>query len=161
MSSLNFNPENQVSNRPYLSSNTLLATPATSSQYHLQCVPKEHKERVKSAPPRTRTIRDYQKCNIVKEEMRWEERCRKETTLQKNWEKNLGFLADYDQYGEQKQRNKPPKETPSVYSVTSRPLTASREYGSRVSTASANEMNRLQRNMSRGRKRNEDLLYYD
>ena len=84
MASFNFKPEREVSNRPYLSSNTLLS-PDTTSQYHDNCIPRETKERVKSAPPRTRSTREYQVCNFVKEELKWEERCKKERNLQKKW----------------------------------------------------------------------------
>ena len=63
--------------------------------------------------------------------------------------------------GEKKERREIPKETPSVYTASTRPLTASREYGSRVQTPPAKEMTRLQFQMSRGMKRNKDLLYYD
>ena len=63
--------------------------------------------------------------------------------------------------GERKERKEIPKETPSVYAASTRPLTASREYGSRVQTPPAKEMTRLQSQMSRGMRRNKDLLYYD
>ena len=81
----NFKPGREVSNRPYLSSNTVLSPPDLRSEYHNKCIPREVKERVKSAPPRSHSNREYQACNFVKEEMKWEERCRKETHLQKKW----------------------------------------------------------------------------
>ena len=70
-------------NRNYFSSNTLLIP--EMSEYHEKCIPKETRERVQSAPPKNRKGREYQLCNHVAEEKIWEERCRKERTLQKNW----------------------------------------------------------------------------
>ena len=82
-SSLQFRAGSSQPNRSYLSSNTLLIQ--ESSVFHEQCIPKETRDRVRSAPPRSRNVRDYQICNHVMEEMIWEERVKKERTLQKNW----------------------------------------------------------------------------
>lgn len=70
-------------NRSYLSSSTLLIQ--SKSPFHSQCIPKETRERVQSAPPRSRNLRDYEVCNLVAEEMIWNERCKKEANLAKKW----------------------------------------------------------------------------
>ncbi|XP_057309941.1 uncharacterized protein C2orf50 homolog [Hydractinia symbiolongicarpus] len=146
--------------RSYLSSNTLLIRDASS--YHEKCIPKETRERIRSAPPKLKNARDYQICNHVAEEMIWEERCKKERSLQKKWENNLSFLAQYDPNGNLKPKKEVSTVVPTVYQVTTtRPLTASREYGHRVNTPPAQTMQRLQQKMTQGLKRNKDLVYYD
>lgn len=61
-------------------------TPMTSnSSFHETCVPRETKERIKSAPARTRKDIEYELCNKVKEEMKWSERCDKERMCRHKW----------------------------------------------------------------------------
>jgi len=56
-----------------------------SSFYHEKCTPKTVKERVKSAPPRTYTQREYEKCNVVIEDEIWKNQCRNEKKMVLKW----------------------------------------------------------------------------
>ena len=64
-----------------------LLIPTSDSQFHAACIPKETKERIKSAPPRSKDnrSRDYALCNHVSEDQKWIERCKRERSLQKTW----------------------------------------------------------------------------
>ncbi|KAK3745715.1 hypothetical protein QZH41_020275 [Actinostola sp. cb2023] len=68
-----------------------------TSFYHDKCTPKYIKERVKSAPPRTYSQREYAKCDVVREDEIWKNECKNERKMIRKWEENWGFLADYDQ----------------------------------------------------------------
>jgi len=154
--SAEFRAQSSRPNHSYLASNSLLIE--ETSPYHRHCIPKDTRERVLSAPPRTKNPKDYEILNHVAEEKRWDERVKKERYLQKKWDKNLGFYAEYDQYGEPKERKEIAKVVPSVYSLTCERPTSSREYGRRVNSAPARRMQTLQLQTNHGVRRNKDLI---
>lgn len=56
---------------------------ATPSLYHEKCAPQT--ERVKSAPPKTYAQREYAKCDIVRNDEIWKNRCRNEGKMARKW----------------------------------------------------------------------------
>lgn len=56
-----------------------------TSFYHEKCTPKTVKERVKSAPPRTYSQREYAKCDVVREDEIWKNQCRNEKKMVLKW----------------------------------------------------------------------------
>ena len=55
----------------------------TPSLYHEKCAPQI--ERVKSAPPRTYAQREYAKCDVVRNDEIWKNRCRNEGKMTRKW----------------------------------------------------------------------------
>lgn len=55
----------------------------TPSLYHDKCAPQI--ERVNSAPPRTYTQREYAKCDVVRNDEIWKNRCRNEGKMTRKW----------------------------------------------------------------------------
>lgn len=55
----------------------------TPSLYHEKCAPQ--KERVKSAPPRTYAQREYAKCDVVRNDEIWKNRCKNEGKMTRKW----------------------------------------------------------------------------
>ena len=55
----------------------------TPSLYHDKCTPQ--KERVKSAPPRTYSQREYTKCDVVRNDEIWKNRCKNEGKMTRKW----------------------------------------------------------------------------
>ena len=55
----------------------------TPSLYHEKCAPQT--ERVKSAPPKTYAQREYAKCDIVRNDEIWKNRCRNEGKMARKW----------------------------------------------------------------------------
>ncbi|KAK2547561.1 hypothetical protein P5673_032430 [Acropora cervicornis] len=51
----------------------------TPSLYHEKCAPQM--ERIKSAPPRAYTQSDFAKCDVVRTDEIWKNRCRNEDTV--------------------------------------------------------------------------------
>ncbi|CAH3155659.1 unnamed protein product [Porites lobata] len=129
----------------------------TPSLYHEKCAPQT--ERVKSAPPKTYAQREYAKCDIVRNDEIWKNRCRNEGKMARKWEENWGFLKDYDPKG----RFKPPKELPDKVSVFSDkvPNTTSQQFGHRVKSAPARTMQKFERLTNYRVKTNKELLCYD
>jgi len=129
----------------------------TPSLYHDKCAPQI--ERVKSAPPRTYTQREYAKCDVVRNDEIWKNRCRNEGKMTRKWEENWGFLKDYDPKG----RLKPEKELPEKVSVYSEkvPNTTSRQFGHRAKSAPARTMQKFERLTNYRVKTNKELLCYD
>lgn len=129
----------------------------TPSLYHDKCAPQI--ERVKSAPPKTYAQREYAKCDVVRNDEIWKNRCRNEGKMTRKWEENWGFLQDYDQKG----RLKPKKELPEKASVYSDkvPNTTSRQFGHRVNSAPARTMQKFERLTNYRVKTNKELLCYD
>lgn len=82
-SPLQFRATSSKPAQSFLASNTLLIR--ENSSFHERCIPRETKERVSTAPARTRNAREYEICDHVTEEMIWEERVKKERNLQKKW----------------------------------------------------------------------------
>lgn len=67
----------------------------TPSLYHDKCAPQI--ERVKSAPPRTYAQREYTKCDVVRNDEIWKNRCRNEGKMTRKWYVSLlcdNTLAD-------------------------------------------------------------------
>jgi hypothetical protein len=56
-----------------------------TSFYHVKCTPKIVKERVKSAPPRTYSQREYAKCDVVREDEIWKNQCKNEKKMVLKW----------------------------------------------------------------------------
>ncbi|EDO33226.1 predicted protein [Nematostella vectensis] len=131
-------------------------TPTNPSMYHEKCTPKSLKERVKSAPPRTFSEREYARCDVVKEDEIWKNQCRNEGKMTRKWEENWGFLKDFDPKG----RPKPKKELPAEVSVFSKqsPNTTNQHIGRRVKSAPARSMQRLERLTDYRIRRNKELL---
>lgn len=129
----------------------------TPSLYHEKCAPQT--ERVKSAPPKTYAQREYAKCDIVRNDEIWKNRCRNEGKMARKWEENWGFLKDYDPKG----RFKPPKELPDKVSVFSDkvPNTTSQQFGHRVKSAPGRTMQKFERLTNYRVKTNKELLCYD
>lgn len=129
----------------------------TPSLYHEKCAPQI--ERIKSAPPRAYTQSDFAKCDVVRTDEIWKNRCRNEGKMARKWDENWGFLKDYDPKG----RLKPKKELPekvSVYSDTV-PNTTSHQFGHRVKSAPARTMQKFERLTNYRMKSNKELLCYD
>ena len=55
----------------------------TPSLYHDKCTPQ--RERVKSAPPRTYSQREYAKCDVVRNDEIWKNRCKNEGKMTRKW----------------------------------------------------------------------------
>eukprot|EP00794_Sanderia_malayensis_P001392 gene1392-1535_t len=158
------NQYNSSSGYRFQSTNVIsFLRPTSSSQFHSSCVPKETRERIKSAPPKSQESRskDYSLCNHVNEDRTWIERCKKERTLQNTWERKFDFLTEFDQKG-----NLRPKPQISESSNQSRfspsfPSASSRVIGRRCQSAPARRMQSLEQSMHRGKRRNKDLVYHD
>ncbi|KAL9961385.1 hypothetical protein ACROYT_G030309 [Oculina patagonica] len=129
----------------------------TPSLYHDKCAPQI--ERVKSAPPKTYAQREYAKCDVVRNDEIWKNRCRNEGKMTRKWEENWGFLKDYDPKG----RLKPKQELPEKVSVYSDkvPNTTSRQFGNRVKSAPARTMQKFERLTNYRVRTNKELMCYD
>lgn len=129
----------------------------TPSLYHEKCTPQ--KERVRSAPPKTHTQREYARCNFVRTDEIWKNRCRNEGKMTRKWEENWGFLKDYDPKG----RLKPKQELPEKVSVFSDkvPNTTSHQFGHRVKSAPARTMQKFEQLISYRTKTHKELMCYD
>eukprot|EP00112_Aurelia_sp_Birch-Aquarium-sp1_P023999 Seg7387.1 transcript_id=Seg7387.1/GoldUCD/mRNA.D3Y31 product="putative protein C2orf50" protein_id=Seg7387.1/GoldUCD/D3Y31 len=141
--------------------NALLLPASDSSHFHASCIPKETRERVRSAPPRSKEnkSRDYALCNHVSEDQNWTERCRKEKNLQKTWETKFGFMTEFDQKGNPRPKKKLDETNTSAFSQNFPPAT-SQHIGRRAQSAPAQRMSRLELTMHRGKRKNKDLIYY-
>lgn len=136
--------------------------PSSDKQFHAGCIPKETKERVKSAPPRSKDSRsrDYTLCNEVGEDQKWMERCRKERSIQKAWESKFSFLTEFDQKGDP--RTKLQRDETNVSQFSRKyPPSMSQHLGKRVQSAPAQRMLRLEMTMHRGKRKNKDLIHCD
>ncbi|XP_065062886.1 uncharacterized protein LOC135689561 [Rhopilema esculentum] len=142
--------------------NALLLPSTDSSQFHSACIPKETRERVKSAPPRSKENRpkDYALCNHVNEDRRWTERCSKERNLQKTWDTKYQFMTEFDQKGNPRQKRIPDETNTSQFS-SHFPAAISQHIGRRAQSAPAQRMQRLEMTMHRGKRKSKDLIYYD
>jgi len=147
----------------YPSSNlNALLLPASENPFHSACIPKETKERIKSAPPRSKEnrSRDYALCDHVSEDQKWTERCRKERMLQKTWESKFSFMTEFDQKGNPRQK-KILDEKDTQHYTRNYPSSTSQHLGRRAQSAPAQRMLKLEMTMHRGKKKSKDLIYCD
>ncbi|XP_071958509.1 ciliary microtubule inner protein 5-like isoform X2 [Antedon mediterranea] len=127
--------------------------------YHGSCVPKE---RSVSAPPQKNyTDTEIEKSHVVNQDKIWRETVGREQNAVKKWEQGWGFLKDYDQKGNIKEKPKPPKNR-TVF-ADSLPNTGAQTIGHLQKTGQSNSMVMLQNKFSQThrRKRAKDLLCYD
>ncbi|XP_033108325.1 uncharacterized protein C2orf50-like isoform X2 [Anneissia japonica] len=129
------------------------------SAYHGSCVPKE---RCSSAPPsKILTKAEYEKSHVVNHDKIWRETVGREQNAVRKWEQGWGFLKDYDQKGNIKEKPKPP-ENLTVFSE-SLPNTGAQTIGHLQKTGQAKPLVTLQHQFSQThrRKQAKDLLCYD
>lgn len=138
--------------------------PRVSSAYHKKCVPAE-KERPSgshSAPPpptKNYTEVDYRACDQVTGDKIWRESVGREQNAVKKWEEGWGFLKDYDQRGELKEKEELPDNLTRFSNKV--PNTANQVLGHRQSTGAARAMVNLQHQLSIGhqKKHHKELVY--
>ena len=138
----------------------------TSSQYHAKCVSNpsvSRNQRAKSANsnilPVAVSYDQFQKGSTVVQDEVWKSSCTKEKYQQTKWEKNWGFLAQYDQKGNPKEPKELNEDATSLYSETV-PNTSNGHYGLRTRSPNASYIQKLERTGHNLRK-NKELLYYD
>ncbi|XP_064597727.1 uncharacterized protein C2orf50-like isoform X2 [Liolophura sinensis] len=140
--------------------------PYTSqSAYHDNCIPKHKKEQqqqINTQDNKNYTNGDYSNCDEVTTNKIWKQSVESEKRCIKSWEENWGFLAEFDPKG----RPKTPQELPekaSIYSEGPVPNTNAGNYGGRLNTDVANQMQALEFRFyseRRRRKIGDDLICY-
>ncbi|XP_070534827.1 uncharacterized protein C2orf50-like isoform X2 [Ptychodera flava] len=131
------------------------------SAYHTTCIPAEKKETVIPQPTKNYSQQDFAKCDSVTQDKIWKQMVGNEKACLRKWDENWGFLKDYDQKGELKEKEELPEKV-SVFSDDV-PNTSNHMWGSRLKTETANKMLSMEhRFMSHNRhKSSKDLLCYD
>lgn len=138
----------------------MLAT--RKSAYHDSCVPKggapapEPAAQGKPAPSA-----DY--TDHVTQDVIWKQSVHTEKRCLKNWEGNWGFITEYDAKGQVKEKEELPEKSVMFSDDPNIPNTNSGNYGSRLGTQPAKQMQSLEHKFfSEGRRRKlpSDMICY-
>eukprot|EP00057_Strongylocentrotus_purpuratus_P031108 XP_783614.2 PREDICTED: uncharacterized protein C2orf50 isoform X1 [Strongylocentrotus purpuratus] len=146
--------------------------------YHNKCAPepKQPQQRAGDHQPRPgaaggggggagvsgrHTRADFRECNSVIEDKTWRETVGREKNGQLRWDEGWGFLKDFDQKGNPKEKTEPPKNL-SVFSE-SVPNTSNQRFGHRQKSGAAKAMVDLQHRLSttNRKKHHKELTCYD
>lgn len=159
-----------------------IKVPRPKSSYHENCIPAAQRAAETQAATRQEIVsdpngagasvisttgrpftrRDYDECHQVNGDKIWRESCTREKNAITKWEQTCGFMKDFDQHGNVKER----PDTPSNLSVYSDdvPNTNNQRIGhwqrkSRVSRSMVTLQHRLSK--TNRRKHNKELICYD
>ncbi|XP_074656491.1 ciliary microtubule inner protein 5-like isoform X2 [Tubulanus polymorphus] len=131
------------------------------SAYHETCIPK--RPNVQPATDTNHSQGDYVACDQVSQDTIWKQAVEKEKLGLKNWETNWGFIAEFDQRGEIREKPELPSvEQTSIFSE-SVPNTNSANYGSRLNTEIGTKIQNLEYQFYSERRRRrlgDDMVCY-
>ncbi|PIK54187.1 hypothetical protein BSL78_08917 [Apostichopus japonicus] len=158
-----------------------IKAPRPTSSYHEKCIPAAQRAAeanatlnhsikqdghggatVVSTTGRPFTRRDYEDCHHVNGDKIWRESCTREKNALTKWEQTCGFMKNFDQKGNLKERPDTPSNL-SVYSDevpnTNNERIGHRQVKSRVSRSMVSLQHRL--SQTNRRKHHKELLCYD
>ncbi|PAA72521.1 hypothetical protein BOX15_Mlig028872g1 [Macrostomum lignano] len=131
------------------------------SQYHERCVPAQSTQAAAAAAEKPLTSAELRKMDAVGQDKVWRQYVENESRHNKQWEQNWGFMAEFDQKGNKKERKVLAEES-TVFS-TSFPNTDAGNYGHRVNTATGQRLMEMQRKFDAANKRSKpdkDIVCY-
>jgi hypothetical protein len=100
---------------------------------------------------------NHRKCNQVSQEEIWKESVLREYTAAKRWEKNWGFMVQFDSKGKPRVKKESPPKTNLFTSKL--PHTTNQMYGSQISSPETLKITKIER-LTCYRKRKSDLSNY-